>query len=100
MDIVFFIIFVSLLVVAILVLFAFFPIRVSWFYYRSKTLPRHRLPTLGDDTPSREGDFDASLRYGTRAAERAGGATPRRGNPKQIPTYKQLGDDSYDDPEL
>lgn len=32
MDVVFFVIFVSLFVVGVLTLFAFFPIKVSWFY--------------------------------------------------------------------
>jgi hypothetical protein len=61
MDIVFFIIFISMLAVAVLTLFAFFPIKVSWFYYREKVSlreeaaprrsnpPAHAYTALNDD---------------------------------------------------
>jgi len=73
MDIVFFIIFISLLIVTILILLAFFPIKVSWFYFKGKN------------------NTNAPLR---------GTAERQRNNPARTPNYPALGDDAFDDPEL
>jgi len=72
MDIVFFVIFVSLLTVTALILFAFFPIRVSWFYYREKASP-HGAPATRQSVRGRKHNYKA--------------ASPHT-------------DDSFDDPEL
>ena len=49
-DVAIFIICVSVFAVAVLVLFAFFPIRVSWFYYRGKQ--KTRMPVQAKQSSS------------------------------------------------
>jgi len=71
----FIIIFVSLFVVIILILLAFFPIRVSWFYYREK----HKPPRSYRSTPPKRGILGSSSKR----------------------EYNRIDDeDNYDDPEL
>ena len=85
-DVAIFIICVSVFAVAVLVLFAFFPIRVSWFYYRGKTGRR-------SDTPSPRTD---------RGLRQTNGAVPplylRGGFSRK--NYARLEEDTFDDAEV
>ena len=71
MSIVFFVIFASCFAVAVLTLLAFFPIRVSWFYYRARE-PRPEKPRQ----------------------------QPKRREGNAYKNYTRFDDDTFDDQEL
>jgi len=78
MDVVFFVIFVSMLAVAMLVALAFFPIQVSWFYQRK-----------------RGQNFSQSTR-----TPRPRRSSPPRTKRNAYKDYARLEEDTFDDPEL